>query len=427
MADVIIVGGGVAGLVAARDLKDAGFSSLILEARDRLGGRLWYDQLENYDHKVELGGTWFPRTGNRRLMDEIERYGLAIKDSPTPLHFRWLLENELRETASPIGYDQIPDLELALYKIMRDADRLTVGVAETAAEADLDVSVTAWLERNEISGGPADLILAFAGFAQGNVPDELSMLQLLRWTKEFGLSPWRLFNAPVTKFANGTVDFYSTLARDTGAQIEYSSPVTRVVQTADGVTVTDAVGHTYSGRAAIIATPSNLWNDIEFDPPLASAKQEYAIAGHAGRAVKFWALLKNLPEYAGGVGYSPRLQWLQTEWERPDGALMVAFAMDCDAVDVTDRNSVQAAIRDYYPDAEVVRWWSHDWNADPWAKGTWTAFRPGQMTKLGNTLREAEGMVHFATSDNAVAFAGWIEGAIERGTDVAADVVKQLG
>ncbi len=426
MSDVIVIGGGVAGLIAARDLGEAGYSTVILEARDRLGGRLWYEQLEDYDHKVELGGTWFPRSGNPRLMAEIERYGLEIKDSPTPMNFRWFIENEVRDTASPVPADQIPDLELALYKIMRDADRLTAGVAEDESVVDLDLPVTEWLQRNGISGSSADLVLAFAGFALGNTPDQVSMLHLLRWTNEFGLSPWRLFNAPVTKFANGTVDFYTTLGKASGAEIVLSAPVAKVEDAGDGVTVTDRSGRVYTARAAVVATPSNLWDDIEFSPGLSEGKQEYSSRRHAGEAVKFWALCKNLPEYAGGVGFAPRLQWLQTEWERPDGALMVAFGMDRSLIDITDRESIQRAVREYYPTAEVVRWWSHDWNTDPWSKGTWTAFRPGQMTALAGDLRSAEGNVFFATSDNAVAFAGWIEGAIERGADVATDVAKKL-
>ena len=58
-ADVVVIGGGFAGLVAARDLRDAGRSVVVLEARDRLGGRTWFRELPGAGVKVEYGGTWF--------------------------------------------------------------------------------------------------------------------------------------------------------------------------------------------------------------------------------------------------------------------------------------------------------------------------------------------------------------------------------
>lgn len=425
MADVIVIGAGVAGLIAARDLKEAGFSPLILEARDRLGGRLWYSQPEGLDHSVEMGGTWFPRNKNPRLLHEIERYQLSIKDSPTPENFRWIIENEPRESGLPVLEEEIPELELALYKVMRDADRLTEGRAPSNCGLDdLDVSVQEWLDRNDIVGGPHDVIASFAGFALGTPPEQASMLQILTWVREYGLSPWRVFTAPVTKFANGTGDLCNAIAAASGAEIRLSTPVASVEQLDDKVVVTDSSGTTYEASAVVLATPSNIWGDIEFTPALNDAKQAYASEKHAGEAVKFWALVKGAPRFGGGIGLTPRVQWLQTEWEREDGSLMVAFGMDREAVDVTNRESVQQAIRDYYPEAEVVSWWSHDWTTDPWAKGSWTSFRPGQLTRFGDEIRNAEGRIHFATADNATRFAGWIEGAIERGQEVASDIVK---
>ena len=77
--DVVVIGGGFAGITAARDLQKRGFKVLVLEARDRLGGRTWSTDRNGFH--VELGGTWIHWT-QPFVWAEKERYGLEIQETP---------------------------------------------------------------------------------------------------------------------------------------------------------------------------------------------------------------------------------------------------------------------------------------------------------------------------------------------------------
>ena len=80
--DAIVIGGGIAGLTAARDLHAGGRSVLVLEARDRLGGRTWYREFAGTEQHVEIGGTWFVERCQPHVAAEIARYSLAVTQSP---------------------------------------------------------------------------------------------------------------------------------------------------------------------------------------------------------------------------------------------------------------------------------------------------------------------------------------------------------
>jgi phytoene dehydrogenase-like protein len=89
MFDVIVIGAGFAGLTAARDQRDAGRSVLVLEARDRIGGRTHYDYLQGLDQKVEFGGTWVVPAYQPNVAREVGRYNLEYTTSPTPENYAW--------------------------------------------------------------------------------------------------------------------------------------------------------------------------------------------------------------------------------------------------------------------------------------------------------------------------------------------------
>ena len=95
-ADVLVAGAGLAGLRAARDLAEAGRSVLLLEARDRPGGRTWTRPFAGSGPMVEMGGSWFA-PGHAEARAELARYGLATRTYDAPSAVRWRTGGELRD------------------------------------------------------------------------------------------------------------------------------------------------------------------------------------------------------------------------------------------------------------------------------------------------------------------------------------------
>lgn len=428
MLDVIVIGAGLAGLTAARDQKALGRSVLVLEARDRIGGRTHYGYLEGLDQKVEFGGTWVVPTHQPHVAREVDRYGLEYTTSPAPEHYAWHFNGTTTTGGFPVPFEEIAQLERAVSLIVEESRRIEWGRPfEEQGLRDLDVPFSQWLADKGIEGTTRELFSSYgAGLCFGIGPDDVSALHVVSWVTGCGNSAWNLFNGPTIKLAKGTASLYEALAD--GLDVRLSAPVSRVEQDGDSVTVTTAGGDAFTARAAVVAAPLNTWVDIEFSPRLCDAKRQFAKERLAGRDVKLWVQVRNAPRYFASLAWNAPLEWLSTEFERDEGSIMVGFGYeDGDKIDPTDRASVERAVTTLVPEAEVVTWWSEDWNSNPYSLGTWTAYRPGQITRLAADSRKPEGRLVFASSDVAVGFAGWIEGALESGSAAAARLAAILG
>ena len=125
--DVIVVGGGLAGLTASRDLTAAGCSVLLLEARDRLGGRTWYRPFAGTEKRVEVGGTWFGAEAQQPIAAAIERYGLRVAQSPLGTVYRSYVGGQAREGTLPVPADEADDVRRAFDHIAEASRRIDFG------------------------------------------------------------------------------------------------------------------------------------------------------------------------------------------------------------------------------------------------------------------------------------------------------------
>ena len=175
----------------------------------------------------------------------------------------------------------------------------------------------------------------------------------------------------------------------------------------------------------MVAAPLNTLGALEFVPGLAADKQPAVGQGQAGRGLKLWAQVRGMgdPVFYQATDDQP-ITSLVTEHMLDDGGqLLVAFGPDGGRLSPTDEQAVRGALSDVLPAGAIVEAVTgHDWRADEFSQGTWSVFRPGQLTGSLPTLQAPHGRVVFAGADIADCWNGFLDGAIESGLAAARSV-----
>lgn len=424
--DAIVVGGGLAGVRAARDLGNAGRSVLLVEARDRLGGRVWTRPFEGREAKIEMGGTWVSTDVHPFTAEEVERYGFALKVSHGgEVEARWNLGGELIH-GFPLDCDEIYDLERVLFETIKASHRVEIDVPRDQQDlADLDVSVEEFYDRFDPLPRVREFLYMWAGLGSGALPTEWSMLTALSLIAAMDNSVYGWYGAVTDAFEGGISGVVETLARDSGARIELSTPVAKIERDADSVRVTARDGRAWTAPTAIVAVPIALWPEIEFHPPLPADKLEPARLNHPGRMKKTWMVVDGIPGdlYASGWG-TDFVQAFPEEAE-PDGLVALGMCAPSSELDPHDPRAVEAAMRQFAPDARVLATDVHEWSEDPFARGGWYVPPPGVLSTSHAALGRPEGRLSFAGADVAIRWIGWIDGALETGARAAREALAR--
>ncbi len=284
-ADVVVVGAGLAGLVAARELTARGASTVVLEARDRVGGRVLNHELGD-GKVVEVGGQWTGPTQDRLAALARE---LGVETFPTydvgdsVIEYRGRLRR-YEGTIPRINPVVLLDVEQAQRRLNRLATRVPLEAPWDAPGAErLDGQTAAtWLRRNLATRAGRLLLELGIKAVWAAQPEDLSLLHVLFYVHSAG-SLQMLFDtdggAQQDRFAGGSQLLALRMAEELGERVVLGAPARRVEYGPDGVTV-HADGAHVRGRRAILAIAPTLAGRIAYDPPLSG----FARPAHAAHA-----------------------------------------------------------------------------------------------------------------------------------------------
>jgi monoamine oxidase len=427
--DAIVIGAGFAGATAARELSASGLRVLVLEARPRVGGRTFTSEAEG--HEVELGGAYVHWT-QPHVWAEMTRYGVEIElPAPAePVRRTWVTGGALQQ-----GSDE--DFGLRVFQasgsyyfdarqvLPQPHDQLLVPAIEA-----LDRQTAR--ERLDGLGLPddqRDLLDAIFCSSCHCSPEDASLVEMLRW---YSLSGWSVLNEfeAVAGYTlrGGTRKLIEGILGDAHAELKLSTPVKAIRQENEEVVVTTEEKETVSARAVIVTVPLNVLASIEFSPPLSEGKRAIASEGQAGTGVKLHVKVRGqLGDFAGMAPWPAPLSSLSSKYADAEGTVLTAFGPSGKLLDINDDGAIQAAVRRVLPEAEVEWAMGYDWNVDPYSRGTWCIYRPGQLTKYLRELQRPEGRVFYAGGDNANGWRGFIDGAIESGLRASREAARLVG
>lgn len=424
--EVVVIGAGFAGLVAARELGRAGLDVLVLEARDRIGGRTW--TAPRLGHDLELGGTWVHWV-QPHVWAELTRYGIGIERSPAAEEARWLgADDEPRSGTLDEFMALIGDGQQAL------ADGVAAAIPQGPAPTEGEIGTLDALSLQDRLDA-----LAFSPEARnanesvwvGHVNarlDEVGLSTAMRWIAAAG-GRWEVMHEASSTYRvrGGMRALAEAVARDVRGEIRLGTAVASVRQTGSGAVVRCADGAEVTARRVVSTLPTNALSSIGWEPGLPDA---WARAGRetvASQGIKVWAVVRGrVPRFFGYASQRHPLSVLKTEFVGDDTTVLVGFGPDHLQLDVTSIADVQAAIDVIRPGLEVLDVAAHDWMKDPLSRTTWMTHRPGQLTRDLAETQRTSGVVHFATSDNADLWGGFVDGAIESGLREARKVGEAL-
>jgi len=457
-ADVIVVGAGFAGLTAARQVVKAGKSVLVVEARDRVGGRVWNHELPGGDFS-ERGGTFAGPTQDH-ILQLAKDYGVDTFDTYNTGNNVFVSggNRQVYPSDGPTGTAP-PDPTIApdLVKVVAQLDQMSTQVPvdapwRSSSAADWDgQTLETWIKANSSNPDFQRLTAAATRPIFGAEPRELSLLFVLFYIASSGNEKnagtfERNFNtadgAQQWRFAGGSQTIaFKMAAQELKRRIFLNRPVRRIVQTGSGVRViTDNLE--LRGKRVIVAIPPALAARIDYAPLLDFQRDQLTQRLGQGSLTKVAATYDRPFWRADGYnGTAVNADGLVSATfddspNRPDGPGIIFGFVGGDQCRRYARMS-ESARRDQVLKEFATFWgdkmlkptdfFETTWAAEQWSRGCPVGiWPPGLMLAYGEELRAVQGRIHWAGTETSNYWNGYIDGAVRSGERAAAEALSEL-
>lgn len=446
--DCIIVGAGFSGLTAATTLCGKGRKVRVLEARDRVGGRTESGTLAGL--RIDLGGMWLGPT-QKRLSLLAEQF--QIRTYPTYLEGEGLIR--FGPAAIRIPGEELPlaftegsrrDLGTVGTKIHELTEALDPEKPWLHPDAhDLDrISVLTWLGRYTDDDSIRQFITLACNSLFCAEPEQVSMLFFLFYCKSSGgfdvLLSGSEGGAQNFLFEGGVHQIATKLAGELGDDLQLNSPVTSIRQSGDGVQVTSPTG-TLTAERVIVATPPGLTAGIAYEPDLPPLKRGLLRRQPMGSVIKAWIAYDRpfwRDQGLNGFVVDHKCQFTPFFDATPPGTDLGVIAGFFDAnaavrnADLSQADRKSLVIEELTSTlgseaANPVDYQERDWTSERWSEGCYGGYmEPGTLSVYGPALRQTFGRVHWAGTETATEWSGYIEGAIQAGERAAYEVIDAL-
>lgn len=455
-ADVVVVGAGLAGLTAARELVKAGVKSVVLlEARDRVGGRTWTKYVNGV--AFDVGGQWLKKDASSYGPIQARMVALAKEFSVETFNSYYDGNDVGYEQGQRTVYPPGPTQELPPYPAsLADAaraitllDQMSASVpaghpwdSANAAEYDGETFET-WLRDQKMTSTGKRLVDLGIEAILASEPADVSLLYVLHYITQAGTLE-NLISTPAgaqqARFNGGSMQISGNLASALGRRVFLRSPVRSITQH-KGRVVVDSDRVTVSAKRAVVAIPPTLTDRIRWSPKLPFMRDQLAQRMPMGTVIKVHALYdKPFWRDDGLTGFtisdrSPvRVTWDNSPKDGGAGVLL-GFIEGNDArvwgqkPAADRRNDVLDAFAVYFGDKakNAQAYVEQNWAEEEWSRGCYVGVTaPGVLIGYGKALRDPVGLVHWAGTETAMQWMGYMDGAVESGERVAKEVAAAL-
>ena len=443
--DVLVVGAGLAGLTAARELAGAGLDVQVLEARDRVGGRTLSQSVgDRPEDLVELGGQWVGPTQHevRALAED-----LGIETYPQHAEGKNLFETDrgklkrYRGTIPMLGPLVMVDYGRADLRLKRLIKRVSAEAPWESEDAErLDEQTFASWIRGAARTGTAREALATACRAVFSVePADISLLHVLFYAAAAG--GWDDLldtegGAQQDRLAGGTQQLSIRMAEELGDHVELSAPVRAIRSEGDGV-----VAGEVRARRAIVAIPPALAGRITYDPPLPGSRDQLTQRMPMGSVIKCMAVYEEpfwrddgLSGQAVSLPGPTQVVFDNTPANGSPGLIGFLEGREARELGARPEDERRDAVLKGFQRlfgrraGHPVLYVEKDWSSEPYSRGCYAGvLGPGAWTGYGRALREPVGRIHWAGTETATRWMGYMDGAIQSGKRAAAEVMRSEG